>query len=219
MSTRTDMLDAWVRLTGDPLPEARQRLRALAEAGLIPTWHRPVDYPDIARTLLGFVAATQHKEAAATVRRLSEFRCGTASGENNEVPLMRLSLLDALTTALRPPSWIVSLEVNTTTGSSCHLEVCDGWVIGEGGEAKGMPFPGPRAEYWFNDQTALPLRTPLHPVEVSRTIYCSLIDCLLTELMNHPVPPIRDGWAYPVKDGNHDQRAQPRQGRSHHAHR
>jgi hypothetical protein len=143
---------------------------------------------------LGFVAATQHKEAAI-VRRFSEFQWTAATGDDNAAPLMDFSLLDALTAALQPPLWIVSFVVNTTT-EFCHLTVCDGWVTVEVDGAKGM-WPGPRAEYWFKDPTALPLHAPLCPVQISRTIDHLLIGRLLTDLMHHPVPP-DSGEAHPI---------------------
>ena len=192
MSTKSDFLAYWCARTGEPVAEARLRIRALAIDGLMPWRQQPLDYPDIARALLGFVAATQHKDAAETVRRFSEFRCGVATA--NALPLlMSFSLLDALTTALRPPLWIRYIEVSVT-GETCALVVCHGWITVEEGEAEGMTLPGPDAQYWFKNPAALPLLAPVEPVEIKRSISGSLIGRLLTDLMHHPVPPIKDGW-------------------------
>ena len=47
-----------------------------------------------------------------------------------------------------------------------------------------------QAAYWFKDHAALTLPATVHPVELSRTIHSPLIDHLLTDLMNHPAPPV-----------------------------
>ena len=46
-----------------------------------------------------------------------------------------------------------------------------------------------QAAYWFKDH-ADPALTATDPVELSRTIHSQLIDRLLTDLMNHPAPPV-----------------------------
>jgi hypothetical protein len=195
MSTRIDMLSAWVRLTGDPLPEARQRLRSLAEADLLPTWHRPFTYIHLANAMLGFVAAMTHKDAAATVRRFGEFRCTRASrhGEH-EMPFFGKSLRDALEAAFHPPFWIRDLEVNVTV-EWVRLTVEPrpdkfGWASAE--TQRTSPLAPGGSVYWFSDPSALPLPATVHPVEVSRTIQRPLIDRLLANLMHHPLPGIED---------------------------
>ena len=125
MSTKADLLTAWCKWTGDRVPEARHRIRALSEADLLPSRAHPLSYEDLARALLGFVATAQHKDAPEAVRKVSAARCGAASADNQEVPLMGMSLLEAVTAALQPPFRIAGL--NTTTGF-CHLEVVNGWL-------------------------------------------------------------------------------------------
>src|SRR5690348_11247450 len=115
VSTKNDLLAYWCARTGDPVAETRLRIRALAVADLLPWRAEALTYADIARALLGFVAATQHRDAAATVRRFSAFRCPASSGEHHQAPLMALPLIDALTAALRPPLWISELSVNVTS--------------------------------------------------------------------------------------------------------
>ena len=81
MSTKADLLTAWCKWTGDPVPEARHRIRALSEADLLPTRAHPLSYEDLARALLGFVATAQHKDAPEAVRKFSTARCGAASAD------------------------------------------------------------------------------------------------------------------------------------------
>ena len=187
MSTKADLLTAWCKWTGDPVPEARHRIRALSEADLLPSRAHPLSYEDLARALLGFVATAQHKDAPEAVRKFSAARCGAASADNQEVPLMGMSLLEAVTAALQPPFRIAGLTVNTTTGF-CHLEVVNGWLTLDWDETK-VTVPGSMAEYWFKDH-ADPALPATDPVELSRAIHSPLIDHLLTDLMNHPAPPV-----------------------------
>jgi hypothetical protein len=188
MSTKADLLTAWCRWTGDPVREARHRIRALSEADLLPSRAHPLSYEDLARALLGFVAAAQHKDAPEAVRKFSAARCGAASAENQEVSLMGMSLLEAVTAALQSPFWIAGFTVNTSSGF-CHLTVVNGWLAVDWDGTK-VTVPGSMAEYWFKDYAALALPATVHPLELSRAIHSPLIDHLLTDLMNHPAPPI-----------------------------
>jgi hypothetical protein len=188
MSTKADLLTAWCKWTGDPVPEARHRIRALSEADLLPSRAHPLSYEDLARALLGFVTTAQHKDAPEAVRKFSAARCGAASADNQEVPLMGMSLLEAVTAALQPPFWIAGVTVNTRTGF-CHLEVVNGWLTSDWDGTK-VTVPGSMAEYWFKDHADLALPATVHPVELSRAIHSPLINHLLTDLMNHPAPPV-----------------------------
>ena len=80
-----------------------------------------------------------------------------------------------------------ALTVNTTTGF-CHLEVVNGWLTLDWDETK-VTVPGSMAEDWFKDH-ADPALPATDPVELSRAIHSPLIDHLLTDLMNHPAPPV-----------------------------
>ena len=101
---------------------------------------------------------------------------------------MGMSLLHAVTAALQPPFWIAGFTVNTTAGF-CRLEVVNGWLTLDWDVTK-VTVPGSMAEYWFKDHAdpALPATEPVE--ELSRTIHSPLIDHLLTDLMNHPAPPV-----------------------------
>ena len=101
---------------------------------------------------------------------------------------MGMSLLHAVTAALQPPFWIAGFTVNTTAGF-CHLEVVNGWLTSDWDGTK-VTVPGSMAEYWFKDHAALALPATVHPVELSRAIHSPLINHLLTDLMNHPAPPV-----------------------------
>ena len=144
MSTKADLLTAWCKRTGDPVPEARHRIRAPSEADLLPSRAHPLSYADLARALLGFVATAQHKDAPEAVRKFSAARCGAASADNQEVPLMGMSLLHAVTAALQPPFWIAGFTVNTTAGF-CRLEVVNGWLTSDWDGTK-VTVPGSMAE-------------------------------------------------------------------------
>ena len=163
-------------------------LGSASEADLLPSRAHPLSYEDLARALLGFVATAQHKDAPEAVRKFSAARCGAASADNQEVPLMGMSLLEAVTAALQPPFWIAGFTVNTTTGF-CRLEVVNGWLTLDWDGTK-ITVPGSLAEYWFKVHADLALPATVHPVELSRAIHSPLIDHLLTDLMNHPAPPV-----------------------------
>ena len=97
---------------------------------MLPSRAHPLSYEDLAPALLGFVATAQHKDAPEAVRKFSAARCGAASADNQEVPLMGMSLLHAVTAALQPPFWIAGFTVNTTAGFS-RLEVVNGWLTSD----------------------------------------------------------------------------------------
>lgn len=186
MSTKAELLASWCRRTGDPVREARHRFRVLAEAGLLPRRLDQLSYGDIAHALLGFVAATQHKDAADAVRRFSKFRCPRAFGDDNQTPLMSLSLIEAITAALHQPLWISELSINVTE-QECRLTVVDG-IRPEIVSGVEYAFGGPTAVYTFLEPAQLPLTAPrlYYPVRVTRSVYDPLIGRLLTDLMDHP---------------------------------
>jgi hypothetical protein len=205
MSTKTDLLNAWCKRTGEPLPEARHRIRSLAEAGMLPTWYQPVDYEDLARLLLGFVASTQHKDAPEAVRRFSEFRCVMRGGPD-AVRLMYAfkdkTLIEALTLAQRPEFWITSLEANVTR-DWCRLDVMQrpehvGWVSAQTA-ALAEPAPG-TLHLLFTDPAALPLPATVHPLEIKRSVPLPLILNLLIDLMNHPPLDEDESAASPARE-------------------
>jgi hypothetical protein len=192
---KSDLLNAWCKRTGEPLPEARHRIRSLAEAGMLPTWYHPVSYEDLARLLLGFVASVQHKDAPEAVQRFSEFRCGMRGIGHEAAPLMEAfkdkPLLEALTTALKPEFWVMSVEANVTR-DWCRLDVMRrpkhvGWVSAQTAaldQAAGGT-PG-TLHLLFTDPAALPLPATVHPLEIKRSVPLPLILHLLTDLLDHP---------------------------------
>jgi hypothetical protein len=186
MATKTDLLAAWSKWTGDNVAEVRQRMRALSEAGLLPKRQEPLGYVDLARALLGFTAAAQHKDAAAAVRSISRLRCSAhrflgPSGDQ-AVPLADRTLFMALVEALQPPLWIVALDVDTTA-SICLLTVGQRYRHTE----TTSVVPDIQVEYTFGKHKSTPrARNPNYPIHVSRKIYSELISHLLTDLMNHP---------------------------------
>ena len=194
MSTKANLQAAWCRWTGEPLPEARQRIRALAEAQLLPTWRNPISYEDLGRLLLGFVASVQHKDAPEAVRRFSEFR-GMIRGRGADAePLLHAfkdkPLIEALTLALQPEFWLLSVEANVTRGW-CLLKVvrCPkhvGWVSEEVAALAEDP-PG-TLRMLFTDPSALPLPAAVHPLEIKRSLTLPLFLNLLVDLMGHSLP-------------------------------
>ena len=186
MATKSDFIAAWTKWTGDNVVEVRQRIRALSEDKLLPMRQEPFGYPDLARTLLGFVAAAQHKDAAAAVRSISRLRCSAhrflGTPGDQAVPLANQSLFRALVEALQPPLWLVALDVDTTAGI-CVLTVGQGHRHMETTSA----VPDIQVEYTFGKRKSGPrARDPVYPIHVSRKIHSELINCLLTDLMNHP---------------------------------
>jgi hypothetical protein len=132
MSTKTDLLKAWSTLAFEDIAEVRHRIRALSEAGLLPTRRQPLEYIDIARAIIGFTATGQHKDAPEAVQYYSEFPCETHSwrvvGAHSEqsMRLVKQTLLEALVTSLQSPLRVMQFEVNTTT-LTCTLKVGDGY--------------------------------------------------------------------------------------------
>lgn len=121
VSTKNDLLAAWCRWTGDQLPEARHRIRALSEDDLLPNRSDPITYADFARALLGFLVSDTHKDAPRKVRHACSFVCSASSPEGDKT-IATSNLLDAMVIALQPPFTIVSLEV-CTTGDNVTLYV------------------------------------------------------------------------------------------------
>ena len=209
MSRRTDLLDAWVRATGDPLKEARCRLRTLARAGWLPMRRQDIDIGDIAIALLGFAVGTQHKTAAEELKRFSEFRCLRVATHGREppFPLENLRLLDALTTALTEGFWIAEVRVNVTaswcalttmphTGNLAYVpaELTD--LFARQDALNGAAQPGGTSAapcYVFCDPTDVP-STAVRPMEHVRVITGDTIARLFTELRN---PKKEDAEALP----------------------
>jgi hypothetical protein len=187
VSTKNDLLASWCKWTGDDLPEARHRIRALSEDGLLPVRSYPINYDDLARALLGFVVTAQHKDAAAEVRAFSEFRCGLAEpGHDGSAPHMGLTLLDAIAAALHRPFMISEFQVNTTT-RYCLVKIINGWRFEDvfnNGEKHFIP--GSEATYHFHDVTTLPLPRTTYPINLLRRLDTSAIHHLLVDLFNHP---------------------------------
>ena len=173
VSTKNDLLAAWVRWTGDETREARHRIRLLSEAGLLPERADRLTYDDVARGLLGFLVSDTHKDAPREVRSFSAFVCGAASADDASVPFIDLTLLDAISAALRPPFRLMSLTIAITTRTAT-LDVTRGWID-----------PAPRgidAQYSFHDPYLDRSQRRLFPPIVSKTIYFDLIGKLLSEL-------------------------------------
>jgi hypothetical protein len=210
VGTRLDLLTSWCKWTGDPLPEARHRIRALYEAGLLPTRAQPLNYTHLASALLGFVAPTQHLGAAAVVKRFSAFQFGGGAirggTEEASAPLTALSqklhqgtLLEAIITVLRPDYWLASLEVHDPR-SWCVLTVVppsqnNGWLDAEIGaiDARFVICPGAvEATFLFRGVASPPSKateTAALPVRQIRVIDFPLISHLLHDLMDHSLPP------------------------------
>jgi hypothetical protein len=198
MSTKSDLLNAWTKWTGDDVAETRHRIRTLSEAGLLPSRKQPLSYTDIARAILGFVTTTQHKDAPEAVNYYSEFRCHAhewLKGElNADWPpadparrLTDLTLLEALAISLQQPLWINTFNVNLTT-NTCGLTVGSGYryfktksgkeAISEINSVHGI------FRHKYNAPALMYFR-----VSLSRSISYLLIEQLLRELMNHPESP------------------------------
>lgn len=122
MSTKNDFIASWVNLTKHPLKEVRQRVRVLSEAGLLPDRAQPFTHEDLARALLGFLAADTHKEAAEIVRALSIAKCSHIS--SGSVLFDDLSLLEFLTFALEKKHKYLSISVrNLDKGVNVSFQV------------------------------------------------------------------------------------------------
>src|SRR3954452_18496286 len=127
VNTKNDLLAAWVRWTGDETRETRHRIRLLSEAGLLPERSASLTYDDVARGLLGFLVSDTHKDAPREVHSFSAFVCGAASADDGSVPFMDLTLLDAISAALRPSFRLMSLTIAITTRTAT-LDVTRGWI-------------------------------------------------------------------------------------------
>jgi hypothetical protein len=185
MGTKSGFIAAWSKWTGDDIAEVRQRIRALSEAKLLPIRQEPFGYADLARALLGFTAAAQHKDAAAAVRSISRLRCSAhrflGPPGDQAVLLADRTLFRTLVEALQPPLWIVALDVDTTAGI-CLLTVGQGYR-----HTETTNVPDIQVEYTFEKQhkSTPRARNPIYPIHLSRKIYSELISHLLTDLMDH----------------------------------
>jgi hypothetical protein len=210
MSTKADLLRVWTKWTGDDVAETRHRIRALSEAGLLPRRRQPLDYIDIAHTLLGFTAVTQHKDAPESVRYYSDFRLGSFRfrGMNSDTAdaiaspelFSEMTLVEALFTCLQPPFRLLKFEVNTTA-RTCSLIVGEGCrrIVTESGKRTTTSDRIFDCEYGFATANyigapASGVSTHLHcRVNLSRFVVFPLIDMLLTDLMGHPKPQYAGG--------------------------
>jgi len=193
MSTKADLLTVWTKYTGDDVAEARHRIRALSEAGLLPSRKQPLTYADIARTLIGFTAANQHKDAAEEVLAHSGYSCTShrsLSGKpisDNAALLPKMKLLEALATSLQPPFRVLKFEVNPMN-FTCTLRVGEGHRKARTKSGKDVTIPNDILilNFWpgFNF-TWLPA---YQRVGLTRFIVFPLVDMLLTDLMGHPRP-------------------------------
>jgi hypothetical protein len=189
MATKTDLLAVWTKWTGDNVAEARQRIRALSEAGLLPRRKEPLGYGHLARALFGFTVADQHKDAPAAVRSFSSLRCSShrflGTPNDQAVLLAHRTLFGALVASLQPPLWVIALDVDTTS-KICLLTVGQGY---RETEKKGV-VTDTQVEYTFGKDNSTRLRKQIHPIHLCRKIYSPLIGRLLTDLMNHPATAI-----------------------------
>ncbi len=165
VSTKNDLLATWCRWTGDQLPEARHRIRALSEADLLPNRSDPITHADVARTILGFLASDTHKDAAETVRHFCAFVCTMYEGGGEE-RIASGNLLDAIMIAFQPPFKFVALEVFVTT-QKVNLHI----------NRNGDPLTG--RFYHFSCPGFKKPDGRLFPVNITRSIYADLIDHLL----------------------------------------
>lgn len=76
MSTKADLLQSWVKWTGDPVAKVRHRIRSLSEAGLLPKGNAPLTRDHLAAAILGFLLTDTHKDAAEAVRKALAGACG-----------------------------------------------------------------------------------------------------------------------------------------------
>lgn len=189
MPTKTDLQIVWTKWTGDDIAEVRHRIRALSEDGLLPRRKEPLSYTHLARALLGFTAALQHKDASAAVRSFEKFRRSRhrflEQPNDQAVLLVRRTLLEALVASLQPPLRITALEVDMTS-RICLLTVAQKCSDNKSKEGS----LDVQVEYTFGrDNGPHRIRNPIYPMHFCRKIYSPLIDRLLTDLMNHPAMP------------------------------
>jgi hypothetical protein len=166
VSTKNDLLAAWVKWTDDPVREARHRIRVLSEDNLLPQRSAALTYDDLARALLGFLVADTHKDAAREVRQFSNFCCGAWEVGGDEI-LASSNLLQALSLALRPPFSVVALSVSPAVGTAVLIVI-----------RNGDPFTN--CEYNFTDVMS-PRNSPrtTFPIVVTRSMYSDLIGRLV----------------------------------------
>jgi hypothetical protein len=181
MTTKADLEAAWAKWTGDNIAEVRQRIRALAEADLLPRRKGPLDYKHLAHALLGFTAAAQHKDAAQAVRSFSRVHCSDhrfLGPSDQAVLLTGKTLVTALVASLKPPLRIIVFDVDTTSGV-CLLTVSQPYVNTKTGIRSDV-----QAEYTFGkDRNARRTHKQIYPIHFCRKIYAPFIDRLLTDLV------------------------------------
>ena len=190
MSTKSDLLIAWSEWAGDDIAEVRHRIRALSEAGLLPRRKQPLGYADIARALIGFIATTQHNQAAKAVRHYSDIECiahqWKTKPEKIHWPSAKaarftdLPLLDALVLALQPPLWIIRFDINITA-NVCRLLVGNGVAYKDSGKTYVSA-----VECVYRHRISIPLIGYYYQVNLSRSVHFPLVNQLLTDLMGHP---------------------------------
>lgn len=193
MSTKSDLLKAWSTLAVEDIAEVRHRIRALSEAGLLPTRKQPLEYVDLARAIIGFTATAQHKDAPEAVRFYSDFRCKShrwlVGGPHSEAKrVVGQTLLEALVLALRSPLRVMQFEVNTTD-LTATLKVGEGYRTVRTQSGRDGLITGNVISCYFEAQATLPLRLMKRQLNITRSFYFPFIDPLLTQLMGHPEPP------------------------------
>lgn len=197
VSTKSDLLATWIRWTGDPIREARHRIRVLSEDGQLPRRSGELTYDDLARAILGFLVSDTHKGAAAETRRFSGFQCGAwEPGGDDEIAAG--TLLQAISRALKPPFSIVSISVSPTTASLRMIK---------GGDRFS------NTEYGFNDaQTLFFLPKTVYPVVMTKSVQADLIQHLTGLMHNEPeneTAAALPGAAAAVRDQDQDRDNDP----------
>ena len=191
MSTKNDLLAVWVKVTGDPLPETRHRIRVLSERGLLPDRAGALTHTHFAHWLLAVTGAAMHKDAPGQVRLLSQFMCTHSMGSETEdidQGLRNLPLLQAIVAAMKRNLSIVALEVSEPVPSAMLI------VQRKTGRGRG---PGPWAEYHFSG-AVLPI--DLYPVFTARRVTHALIDRVLSEItLQDDAPSIAEGAGTPPR--------------------
>ena len=119
--TRTDFEHTWARLTGTPERTVRARIRALYEAGLLPTYVDRVNLysltsQQVTTAVLGLLGAEHHADAPEAVKLFSELRCVPVEVPDEEAAaLERLTLRDAVRSTWCDPSRaIVRLQLSSS---------------------------------------------------------------------------------------------------------
>jgi hypothetical protein len=79
-------VDVWAKLTSEPVPEVRARVRALYINGLGPYRAEALLDETLGQYILAFIGTSQHKSAFETVERLSAFRLVAAPRDVDMLP-------------------------------------------------------------------------------------------------------------------------------------